>query len=259
MPEVSKNKYTETKGENNMKKSNWILVAAGLIAGVASVTGFGISSSAEEPPKVSAQVGTTHDKSLDAKEVKVPSKVKLDTPGPIEHYVWNHRGDTDEVWHNTETGQWRIVKKLADGTSSVGIYANGSYYKTWYDQAGKVTDAEQIPQAATYSGKDSAFKAMSMENSIDLTDAGSATYDGSDVQVLVEKHEDKAVKESHKYYVDKQHNLPLKKETTVNGESSVETWGYSYEQTDQNLFSLPSNVTFKLESSVNTPQDGKNK
>jgi hypothetical protein len=245
------------KEASAMNKAKWMLGAAALVVGTLVVTGTIDQSSAEQPPAVPSNAGAEHKKALDTKEGKVASKIKLDVPGPVEHYVWYHRGDVDEVWQNKETGEWRIEKTLADGTSSTGIYKDGYYYKIGYDQNGQVMEALKIPQASSYTGKDSSFQAMKMEIK-DLTDAGVTDYDGVEVQVLT-KETGKEVKESHKYYVDKKYNLPLRKEVTVNGQSYVETWGYSYEQNDPKLFEIPANVTFKLQQPADIPQDGKTK
>jgi plasmid maintenance system killer protein len=244
-----------------MKKNKLLFIASGLM--VAGGVALGVNSTLHasaattQSQAISVKNVIPQQNVVDSSEVKITNKLDLANPGPIEHYIWNHRGDTDTIWHNKETGQWRIVNKFANGSSSIGIYTDGYYYQMFYDKNGNLTDSQKIPQSSSYTGKDSIFDSKKIQARPDLTDLGSSSYDGTDVETYQRVHKDNHGEQSIKYYVDKKYNLILKQESTVNNQTNVETWGYSYLQNDPSLFVVPSNITFKLLPSPDAPHANK--
>lgn len=247
-----------------MKKNKLLFIASGLMVATVGGAALGVNSTlhvtaaaATVIPKQSQATPiksvTPQQNVVDSSEVKIANKLDLANLGPIEHYIWNHNGAIDTVWHNKETGQWRIVNKFADGSSSIGIYTDGYYYQMLYDKNNTLTDSQKIPQSASYTGKGSIFDSKKIQTRPDLTDLGSSNYDGTNVETYQRNQGEQSIK----YYVDKKYNLLLKQESTVNNHTNIETWGYSYLQNDPSLFVVPSNITFKLLPSADAPHANK--
>ncbi|MGZ4031398.1 MAG: hypothetical protein ACXVP2_04440 [Tumebacillaceae bacterium] len=179
------------------------------------------------------------------------NQLQLDQAGPVEHYIWNHEGQKDEVWHDSSKGYWRIVKTFLDGSVQKDIFTNGFLYITSYDSNNNLIDAQQIAEPATFTGKDSAFDGLMVS---DNTNATSSTL--NNIKVNVFQKMNKLGNQSSKLYVDSIHHLPLKAEHTINGVTTTETWSYDYQQTDNSLFTLPP-VSFKRMPSSDTVVSGK--
>jgi hypothetical protein len=178
----------------------------------------------------------------------VENPLHIDVTGPIEHYLWTHDGQRDEVWHNVNTDEWNIRAEAPNNIVKYGIYKDGYLYDAVY-QNGKLDHAQKVAQAAGYTGKGSVFDGMKRKTV--AANETTSTYAGYEVGIITEElrvTESKSI--TLKTYVDRQSRLPLKTEVTdSDGKTTVnQTWTYEYKQENevpQDLFAIPADVEFK--------------